>query len=306
MFLPGLPLLQGHAWAQAKPSTPAAEKGVEGYAAAKKRGDALFADRRYEEALSAYDAAYQAEPNPAIDYNRSSTLEALTRFPEALDSIERFEKDAPVDLKAKVPGLAQYIADLRVKVATVEIAVNVQSARVLLRGVEVSARKGGSASAPMRVNAGPAKIEALAEGFVSVSETRNLPGGELTAIQFNLVPREAELLVTSPKPGALVRVDEKDLGLAPAKVKLGAGPHNVRVTLDGHLDALASLSLRVGETRTLSLDPTKKRSFFAGPVFWTLLGVVVVGTAVGISVYAATKERAPPAGYGYSPGKIAF
>jgi PEGA domain len=301
LFLQANPLRSAFAEVPSKSSDKS-----EGYAAAKKRGDALFAERRYEEALSAYDDAYRAEANPAVDYNRSSTLDALTRFPEALDSIERFEKNASADLKAKVPGLLQYIVDLRAKVATVEIAVNVQSARVLLRGVEVSASKAGSAAAPIRVNAGPAKIEALAEGFGSVSETRSLLGGQVTKVRLELIAREAELVVTSPKSGAFVLVDEKDLGLSPAKVKLAAGQHNVRVTLDGHADALATLSLRAGETRTLSLDPIKKLSFFVGPVFWTLVGVVVVGTAVGISVYAATTERAPPSGVGYSPGKIAF
>src|SRR5438067_1440517 len=72
----------------------------------KHRADALLVERRYDEALEAYDRAYALSPNPAIHYNRGRALHYLARFPEALSSIERFEREAPPEVRAKVPGLS--------------------------------------------------------------------------------------------------------------------------------------------------------------------------------------------------------
>src|SRR5437762_13513187 len=76
----------------------------------KHKGDALLVERRYDQALDAYDKAFALSPNPAIHFNRARALQFLARFPEALSALERFEQESTPDLRAKVPGLAELLA----------------------------------------------------------------------------------------------------------------------------------------------------------------------------------------------------
>src|SRR5260221_10534174 len=87
----------------------------------KHKGDTLLVERRYDEALDAYDKAFALSPNPAIHFNRARALQFLARFPEALTALERFEEESTPELRAKVPGLAELVAELRSKVATITI-----------------------------------------------------------------------------------------------------------------------------------------------------------------------------------------
>src|SRR5450631_1189811 len=79
---------------------------ADGASELKRSGDAAMHAAHYEDALEAYDAAYAVEPDPAILYNRARALQGLGNYPEALASIESFEKLAPAALKQRVPKLA--------------------------------------------------------------------------------------------------------------------------------------------------------------------------------------------------------
>lgn len=56
-----------------------------------------------------------------------------------------------------------------------------------------------------------------------------------------------------------------------------------------------------GDRRELSLS---RRSILKSPWFWTVMGVVVVGAAVGITA-AVVHERRADSGSGFSPGQVA-
>src|SRR5687767_3367343 len=91
----------------------------------KAEGDAAFTARRYGDAVRAYDKAYASGHDAAVLYNKARAHEALEQFPEALLAIERFDKEAPPAVRAKVAGLSTLIADIRSHVATLVITCNV-------------------------------------------------------------------------------------------------------------------------------------------------------------------------------------
>jgi hypothetical protein len=161
----------------------------------------------------------------------------MARYPEALDALEKFEREAPADVKSKVPTLSQLIVDLRGAVATLDIEVSVPSARVMLRGVDVTRAK-----RPMRVNAGPGRIEVFAEGYEIFTSDLVLKGNEQTNVQAKLAPKATTLAVSSGVSGATIFVDTKPLGQLPIETRVDPGPHSLRVTLKGYEDALADVS----------------------------------------------------------------
>ena len=151
----------------------------------KKEGDEAMQDKRYAEALAAYDAAYAASPDPALLYNRARAEEHSEHFPEALALFEQFAEKAPPELRAKVPKLDELMQSIRQRVATVDIAVDVAGSAVKLRGLSVGTTP---LPAPLRVPTGPATIDVTREGYLPWSRELTLPGGKATRVEATLVP----------------------------------------------------------------------------------------------------------------------
>src|SRR5688572_31098807 len=80
-------------------------------------------DIKYQQALDKYDAAYKLSADPALLYNQGRALEALSRYPEALEKLRAFDAKAPPDLHARVPNLKKLIDDIagRTTLLTVEV-----------------------------------------------------------------------------------------------------------------------------------------------------------------------------------------
>jgi hypothetical protein len=286
-------------------SAKAADAGKEREAQELKRqGDTHLSEKRFVEALEAYDRSYALVANPALHYNRGRALQFLARYPEALESVERFEKEAPEDLKAKVPGLAELDKELRAKVATVVIETNAKGGRVLVGGKDVGQ---APLDKPLRVNAGKATVEVIAEGFFPFRREVELPGDATTKVDARVASRDTfgYLIVKSQVAAARVFVDDKVVGVVPAEAALTPGAHPVRVTAEGFGDAETQVVLAAGERKELSLDPQKSPSIFSRWWFWTGVGVLVVGAAVTTTAIAVTTEGSPPTG-DFSPGQVRF
>ena len=88
----------------------------------KTRGNQAMMELNYAEALSAYRAALVKNPNDvALHYNIGRAHQARGDYPAALDALLEFERRAPAETKAKVPSLAQLIADVRGRVGELTV-----------------------------------------------------------------------------------------------------------------------------------------------------------------------------------------
>lgn len=54
------------------------------------KGDAAYAEGRYEEALASFKEAYELSGRPQLLFNISNALERLGRYPEAVDALEKY------------------------------------------------------------------------------------------------------------------------------------------------------------------------------------------------------------------------
>jgi hypothetical protein len=268
----------------------------------KKAGDAALDTKHYAEALAAYDEAYGIAPTAALLYNRGRALQFLGRFPEALDAIEAFARDAPPELRDRVPGLPRLLEELRGRVGSLVVTTPVGGARVLVNDKQVGITPMAS---PIGIAAGHLSIEVFAEGYFPMRREVDLPGKGSRAVDFPLVSRDTSglLVVRSRVAAARIRVDDRMLGLAPVEAGLVAGAHRIVAESDGYDDASTQVVLGAGEKREAWLDPTGRPAFYARWWFWTAVGVVVAG---GVVTYVAlTTDRATPSG-SYSPGIVRF
>jgi tetratricopeptide (TPR) repeat protein len=80
---------------------------------AKTSGDAAMDAGNFSEALGRYRDAYAIVPQPALLYNMGRAEERLGLYPESLRNLEQFSRSASPELKARVPKLAELIAEVR-------------------------------------------------------------------------------------------------------------------------------------------------------------------------------------------------
>ncbi len=280
----------------ANPSDPAVIS-----AGLKEQGDKAMVELQYADALDYYTRAFEVNPSPALRYNRGRAYEALARYPEALQEMLIFRDTAEAELKAKVPRLEELIAALEQRVTTLTIDCNVRGARILLRGVEVGRAPLGE---PLKVNAGSAVLEILADGYLSYRTSLELDGGtELElAPKLQLKSTKGVLTIKANAPGSIVYVDGKRAGVAPVQVELGAGRHAVRVWHDDYEEATTSAVIAAGTRTSLAIDLDAKPRLVERWWFWTAAGAVLAGgTALTVALLT---ERSPESG-DLQPGQIA-
>ncbi len=267
----------------------------------KAEGDRHMDDLDYGKAFELYEQGYAVSSDPVFLYNGGRALQALNRYPEALDWLERFQREATPSLRARVPGLEELITKVRNNVATVTVQSKVAGARVLFGGKLV----GTTPVKELRVNAGATKIEAFKDGYRPVSMTVKLAGNQARLIELELVvaSETGVLVVESNAVGATVRVGLRELGTTPTQAELPVGEHTVTVLHPDYEDYESTVVIRAGaNTRvmaTLELTPP----FYEQWWFWTLTGAVVVGGVVTGVAIAATTEREADTGT-LRPGQV--
>lgn len=206
----------------AAPRANAGPEAASGGAALEETAGELVRTKRYEEAVVVYDKAYALTQDAALLYNRGRALEYLARYPEALASIEAFAKDAPPELRAKVPGLSGKLDELRSKTTRLTVRCAVPGARVVLGDRVLGTTP---LSSPIIVTSGRLGLEVSAEGYFTSQRAVELPGGGDVSIDVALASktRTAIVVVKSPVAGASVSLDGKSAGASPAELVVTPG-----------------------------------------------------------------------------------
>lgn len=254
--------------------------------------DALMDQDRHVDALALYAKAYELSSDPALLYNQGRALESMGEYAEALDFLERFHREAPPNLRAKVPGLRALLVDLRGRVATLVVTTNAPSARVLLRD-----KLAGTVEGELRVRtrAGPARIEVVAEGYQPFEREVNLLAGEALKLEAVLSPKSKDaLIVVKTRPNANISIDDKPMGPSPIELRLPAGHYVLKAEARGRETERFPMTVTADERRELDIELRETPSVFSRWWFWTGVGAVVVGSVVG--AYALTTERSPDRG----------
>lgn len=263
----------------------------------KERANQAMGELRYGDALELYMRAYELEPDPALYYNRARAYEALGRFPEALDQILAFEREASPDLKAKVPLLGDLVKNLRSRVSTLRIDCEVTGARIVLGGVEVAK---APVKEPLRVNAGEAVLDIFADGYEPYRQKLELRGNEVVLLtpKLTLKGTTGVLAVSSNVAGSTVFVDGRRLGDVPVQIDVVKGRHAVRVTHDGFKEGQTTTLVLAGQRTNLHIELESEPTVLERWWFWTIAaGVVATGTAVTVALLterSADKGDIPP------------
>jgi hypothetical protein len=278
----------------ASPASPVSTAATDAVRAAelKKAGDEAMDSGRPADAVSAYSEAYSITKDPALLYNKGRALQAIAEYPQALEQLEAFQREAPSELKERVPGLAKIIMDVRQRVSMVMISCDAKGAVVRLRE-----RTLGRCpfAAPVAVNAGTGRLEVIAEGYFPWEREVELPRGGTASFDVALVSkdRSGSVVVRSNVNGASVLIDGERIGDAPSESYVPAGSHAIEVTKPGYRPGRTTVLVKAGERRELDLVLETEPGLLSRWWFWTSVGAVVVGGVV-LGVALSTESPAQP------------
>lgn len=268
--------------------------------ALKAEGDAAMDRLDFQQALDKYNQAYDKSKDPAILYNRARALQSLNRMPEALDELERFSREAPADLKAKVP-LNQLLSEYRGRVGTITLKTDVTGARILIDGklVGMTPLPNGT----IRINAGKVTVEVVAEGYETYRETVDVGSGSPTAIEPKLLRKSTVIYVASEPQATSSELDGKTGKPTPFEIGVDPGRHTVVLHRDGYYDLSSTTDVAAGERKVLQLKLEGKPITTKWWFWTTLVGTVVVAAGVTALAIALTTERAADRG-DIQPGQV--
>jgi hypothetical protein len=277
---------------------------------------------RWSEALAAFERSAELRPHALTTFNIAACERALGRYTRARASLKRaleaneqssshelapsFVKDAQSWL-AEIEALLVH-AKVQIKPADAAIVVD-GSPLVLAANKEYVAGLASSGGQPtvvpngeltLVIDPGVHVFSLSRAGFVNAVVNKTVTPGSTPTFVLDLQSLPATLRIASNREGAIVAVDDLDVGAAPAEILRPAGVYRVAVRKAGFVPYEAKVRVGPGEQPTIQAALAEEKTPITKKAwFWGLAAVVVAGAAVG--TYFITRpdpERPAPSGGG--------
>jgi hypothetical protein len=256
-------------------------------------GAAAYDKHDYVGAIRAFEGAQQLAPRPAIVFSLAQAHRRqfyvdgnAAHQKTAIDLFRDYVKEVPSGGRHEDAMRAlQELGALSPQQDVASVSINASGtpgARVALDGA-------APVEAPLIGPVSPGKHHAVvsADGFVTEARDITAISGQIVALDVPLKEKLARVEIVAPS-GAAVDVDGRPSGETPlaAPLELGAGPHLIAITKNGH-DAYASeLELGRGEQRRISAPLPASRQRTIAIDLLLASGALAVGGGVSAALAA--------------------
>jgi hypothetical protein len=293
------------------------------------RGTQFVEKAQWVAALASFEEAASIRSHSLTTYNIGACEQALGHYTRArarlLAALTQNDAAGGSELPAAYADAAHRFLDeierllvtLRVRVTPADAAISVDGHPLAeskdAAGAGAGAAtyysglrdEGGAAAIPtttftLRVDPGARLFAVARRGYKDYVVTFTFAPGATQDLTIGLDNLPATLDVSADTDGAVVTVDDVDVGIAPVRVPRPAGSHTVVVRKPGRLTYRTTVAARAGEETNLRVTlPIEKTALTSRWWFWSAVGVVVAGAAA--TTYFATRptpSRPAPNGGG--------
>jgi tetratricopeptide (TPR) repeat protein len=241
----------------------------------------------YKLALIEFRRTYELSRNFRILYNIGQVHQQLNNYSRAIASLEQYLHEGKTDVpEERRTEIARDLAELRKKVAQVEIVLNVDSADLLIDQVPVGKI---SRRRSVTLDAGDHLVEVRREGYRNANRMMTLAGGDSISLELNL--KKSPALAT-----AYVREPSRVPALAWAGwvatgvFAIGAGVTGAVAA--SHASTLSDLRESPDSTaREREAEQNKARAFALTSDALTIAAVVTGATSLYFTVRRDSGER---------------
>jgi hypothetical protein len=161
-------------------ASPKMEEAKERFA----RGLKLYQEANYEAARVEFERAYALAPSWKLLYNVGYCYRQLNDYVAAIRALEKFLEEGREEIAAERRGeVTTTLADLRTRVASLEIVTNVAGATVAIDDVPVGQ---SPLQEPVTVNPGRRRVTAVVKGGQPVTQIVTVAGRESARVVLEL------------------------------------------------------------------------------------------------------------------------
>ncbi|MEW6429991.1 MAG: PEGA domain-containing protein [Myxococcota bacterium] len=252
------------------------------------KGVGLYKEGDYAAALAEFRAAYEASPTWEVLYNIGLTERRLFRYGQAVQTFARYleegGKRVPKDRRDNVQRELEQISALTAKVT---VKVDGPPARLFVDGEPLGVTPLPDA---VLLGSGPHTFKAERDGFIPVEKSLEVVSRKDVTLELVLKPKEdtsapADVTIESSPPGAIITIDGKLAGLAPTKVKLLPGGHEVLADLEGFATTRIEVVVSAGQSRKVTVAMEKGGGGEGGGgrrVRVPVAGLITLGVGLGL------------------------
>lgn len=277
---------------------------------------------RWGEALAAFERSAAARPHVLTTYNIGACERALGRYVRARASLAAAlamdeaapKRELPASFAADAKKWVQEIDALLVKASVALTPADAQvlvdgaplvadgSSKVLLAGlssVEGATRApGGRFEAEL--DPGTHIFSISRPGFTNAIVTKTFTPGSKVDVELDLKSLPATIQISASHPGAVVTIDDVDVGVTPVTLSRPAGDYRIVVRKAGFVPYVTKVKVAAGDHPALAATLTEETTpVFEKGWFWGAAVVVVAGAATATYFIARpAPERPAPDGGG--------
>jgi hypothetical protein len=264
----------------------------------------------FKSALVTFTRAYELSNNPRTLFNVGVCWKDLTKYSEAIKTWEKqltFRKKLP---KEDIQKAETAIRALQQFVSTVEVKADEAGAHLLVDGVEVGVTP---FLEPIRIDVGRRLLRLQKEGFEPAEKTIDVTRGKVASVDFDLqhINKTGTVAVTVDGPeSATVYMDGRELGPAPYKGPVPAGPHTFEARATGYATVQQSAEVVYGDSLSVTLslaeskDEGKLRVLTEHPDAEIRMDGAVVGKGAWEGLLAAGGHQLEVSKAGYSTQRL--
>jgi len=287
-------------------------------------GTDLVRHAEWAEALASFEKAAQLKPHPITTHNIGACERAMGQYTRArasfMAALEQNDKAGGTALSASLvieaTGFIKEIdgllarAEIRLEPATASIAVDGRPLEVdgdeggVVRAIAGTRPPGPPEQAPadtffVVLDPGAHIIVLSRPGYADAVVNRTFAPGSRMPLQLLLDTLPGTIHVASNRVGAVVTIDDADVGSIPIEdVSRHGGTYHVAVRQKGYATYDARVLVRPGERVDIEANLVEEKTpIYATWWFWAGAGVVLAGAATTTYFLARpTPERPAPDG----------
>jgi hypothetical protein len=300
--------------AAAEPPPPPAQ-AAEGDRAREefRAGARLVEQSEWAAALAAFERSLALKSHALTIYNIGVCQRYVGRYTLATQTLR--QALARGEGTGELPDLFReqakaYIDEIERKLARVTVTLSPAEATTAFDGRPLTASPSGEHVAGVAPpgegkRVGPARFVVVAdpgahvltfqlEGHDTIEIKRDLKAGAREEISVSLTEQNAELQIDADRKGAVVRVDDVDIGLTPVAVTRPPGRHTITVSKDGFVTYGTEVTLRPGQRTRLAAElPVERTPVTKKWWFWTA-AAAVVATGALVTYFVTRPDPEPP------------
>jgi PEGA domain len=276
-----------------------------------RKGEQLYDEGAYEEAIAEFESAYHVKPHPNTLYNVAQAYERLLDYAQSVLWFERYLAEAPRDAKLRpiVENRLRILRNLPARMSVTTIPEHVHATVVDAGG----AKREADTPTVFKLPAGGYSLTLESPGWEAESHDVYTDIGQPYFYQYRLKRSTAQVTIFSKPRGARVFIDNRLVGETPFAGTVEVGKHKLLLEHRDYpwhreqLDAQSAEPLRRDITLTRPLRSGRTELVIAAMVLGGTAAPLLVAsllngskfgtTPTGLSVYVLSSAAGIGAGF---------